>query len=90
MRLLDEQHLLVRGEWPEVVSDVTFELIGKLTDLGHRGQHVVAKMLGLVGQAASVVSQRFFQRRDTLTSAAKELVSFTEVDPERGTAGAAS
>src|SRR5437763_1518389 len=46
--LLDKQHLLIRRQRPEIVGDVAFKLVGELADLRHRGQHVVAILLGFV------------------------------------------
>ena len=40
--LLDEEHLLVLRQRPEVVGDDLLQLVGRLADLGHRGDLLVA------------------------------------------------
>src|SRR6478672_3896951 len=44
--LLDEQHLLVLRQWPEVVGDDALELVGHRADVVHRGDDLVAHVLG--------------------------------------------
>src|SRR5439155_21297247 len=48
-RLLDEQHLLIRRQRPQVVGNIAFEFIGELAEFGHRGQHLMAIVVGLIG-----------------------------------------
>src|SRR6478609_2598968 len=43
---LDEQHLLVRRQRPDVARDQAFERVGHFTDLELRGQERVAEVLG--------------------------------------------
>ncbi len=41
--LFEEEHFLVGGEWPEVVSDDAFEGIGLVSDVVHLGDDFVAE-----------------------------------------------
>ena len=45
-RLADEEDLRVLRQRPEVVGDDLLELVGDLADVGHRGELVVARVLG--------------------------------------------
>src|SRR3954466_3605427 len=50
---LDEQHLLVGRQRPDVVGDDAFELVGHFTNLELRGQDRVAEVLGFLEHAGS-------------------------------------
>ena len=47
LRLLDEQHLAIGRQRPEIVGHNPFQLVGHLADFEHGRHHVVAEMLGL-------------------------------------------
>src|SRR4051812_5031132 len=49
---LDEQHLLVRRQRPQVVGDEGFELVAGRADGVHRGDDHVASVLGVVERVA--------------------------------------
>src|SRR4051794_26779721 len=52
---LDEQHLLVGGQRPDVARHEAFQRIGHFTDLELRGQDRVAEVLGFLEQAGRTV-----------------------------------
>ena len=78
-RLLDEEHLLVLGQRPEVVGDDLLQLVGRLADLRHRGdllvagvdRHLEALELARVGVRRLQLAQRpcRARRRGCATSA---------------------
>ena len=52
-RSLDEQHLPIRGQRPNVVGDHGFELVGDLAQRGQCRENVLAGVLG-IGAAGTI------------------------------------